>query len=326
MSGERIAVLGGGAWGTALALVALRAGNEPLLWARDPDTVTAINERRENPRYLPGIALDSGFAATGDIIEALDGAAIVVLATPAQTVRDMADGLEAILRAGTVVVCCAKGIDRETGLLPAAILGEALPGCPVAALSGPSFAHDVARGLPTAVTIGAHDPGLAQELCETFSSASFRCYASGDLAGVELGGALKNVIALAVGATRGLELGASAEAALTARGFAEMARIAAALGARPQTLMGLSGLGDLVLTCSGPQSRNFAHGMALARGGRDRPTKLAEGVYTASVAASIAREAGIDAPVTEALADVLDGTITAREAVARLMERPLKAE
>lgn len=326
MSGERIAILGAGAWGAALGLAAIRAGNETVLWARDAETVEAVNSRRENPRYLPGIALDEGLVATGDVLEALHDAAILVVATPAQTVREIAEGLDGLARAGTVVVCAAKGIDRETGLLPAETIGEALPGCPVAALSGPSFAHDVARGLPTAVTIGAHDVGLAQDLCQTFSSPSFRCYASGDIKGVELGGALKNVVALAVGAARGLELGASAEAALVARGFAEMGRIAAALGANPQTLMGLSGLGDLVLTCSGPQSRNFAYGMALARGEAGAHMKLAEGVFTAGIAASIAEEAGIDAPVTHALADVLDGLITAREAVARLMERPLKAE
>lgn len=326
MSGERIAILGGGAWGTALALAALRAGNEAVVWARDAETVAAIATRGENPRYLPGIALDAGLSATDDILEALTDSAVLVLATPAQTYREMADGLAALVRAGTILVCAAKGIDRETGLLPAEILGEAMPGCPVAAISGPSFASDVARGLPTAVTIGAQDSGLAQELCETFSSRSFRCYASSDLKGVELGGALKNVIALAAGAARGLELGASAEAALVARGFAEMGRIAVALGARRETLMGLSGLGDLVLTCSGPQSRNFRYGMALARGEALGQMPLAEGVHTAGIAASIAEEAGVEAPVTEALADVLDGLITAREAVARLIERPLKAE
>jgi glycerol-3-phosphate dehydrogenase (NAD(P)+) len=323
---RKFAVIGAGAWGTALALVALRAGNAVSLWARDDETIAALNAGKGNPRYLPGIALDKGIAATGDIMTALEGAGTVLIATPAQTIGEITSALAELVRPGTVVVSCAKGIDRRTGELPCEIAGENLPGCPVAALSGPSFATDVARGLPTAVTIGAAGMGLAEQLAAQLSSASFRCYASDDLKGVELGGALKNVMALAVGVVRGLQLGASAEAALFARGFAELVRLATVLGARPQTLTGLSGLGDLVLTCSSPQSRNFAYGMAMAQGPLPKGLPLAEGVFTAAIAAEIAREHAIETPVIDAVTEILDGRITGAQAVSMLMERPLKPE
>jgi glycerol-3-phosphate dehydrogenase (NAD(P)+) len=328
MNGKRgkVAVIGAGAWGTALALVALRAGNSVSLWGRDESVVSGINASRVNARYLPDIVLDEGLFATTDIFEALANAQTLLLSTPAQSTREITEALGELLRPGTVVVCCAKGIDRESGLLPAAIAGDSLPGCPVAALSGPSFAADVARGLPTAVTVAAAELPLAEALAASLSSPRFRCYASDDLEGVELGGALKNVMALAVGAARGLKLGASAEAALFARGFAELVRLATALGADPRTLTGLSGLGDLVLTCSGPQSRNFAYGIALADPPIPSHMPLAEGVFTASIAARIAREHAIDVPVIDAVNAVLEGRIAASQAVSMLMERPLKPE
>ncbi len=322
----KVAIIGAGAWGTALALVALRAGNAVSLWARDAETIAGINAGRGNERYLPGIVLDKGIAATTDIMAALEGAATVLVATPAQTIGEITEALAELVRPGTVIVSCAKGIDRQTGELPCEIAGDNLPGCPVAVLSGPSFATDVARGLPTAVTIGAASIGLAEKLAARLSSASFRCYASDDLKGVELGGALKNVMALAVGVVRGLQLGASAEAALFARGFAELVRLATALGAQPQTLTGLSGLGDLVLTCSSTQSRNFAYGMAMAQGPLPKGLPLAEGVFTAGVAAQIAREYKIETPVIDAVTAILEGRITGAQAVTLLMERPLKPE
>jgi glycerol-3-phosphate dehydrogenase (NAD(P)+) len=325
-SGNRIAIIGGGAWGTALAITAARAGNSCSLWMRDENVVAEMNEEKSNARYLPGVVLNEGVTATGDIIEALDEAALVIVATPAQTTAEIADALSEVIRPGTVVLCAAKGIDRRTGLLPAETFGDALPGCPITAISGPSFAADVARGLPTAVTVAAHDLSLAESLSSLLSSSKFRCYASDDVIGVELGGALKNVMALAVGAARGLKLGASAEAALVARGFAELSRLSVARGANPKTLIGLSGLGDLVLTCSGPQSRNFAYGMAVARGEPLRRLPLAEGVHTAEIAASIARDVGVETPVIDAVRDFLARRITAREAVRRLMERPLRPE
>lgn len=323
---QKIAVLGGGAWGTALALVALRGGNQVSLWARDEAAIASITAGNGNPRYLPGVELDPGIEATTDAMAALDQAQTLLLAVPAQSMAEICAALAEIVRPQTLIVCCAKGIDRESGLLPAEIAGEALPGCPVAALSGPGFAVDVARRLPTAVTVAANRLGEARQLAALLSSSSFRCYASSDLKGVELGGALKNVMAIAVGVVRGLGLGASAEAALFTRGFAELSRLAIALGARTGTLNGLSGLGDLVLTCSGPQSRNFAHGMKLASGPVAPGEPLAEGAFTAQIADRLARENNVAAPVIAAVADVLAGRLAARDAVGRLMQRPLKIE
>ena len=321
-----VAVLGGGSWGTALAINAARGGNTVRLWARDAGVIEEINRDSTNEKYLPGMKVDPGIEAVSGLAKALAGAQLALIVTPAQTIRETADRIAGAGAGPIPLVVCAKGIERETGKLPAAILAELLPEFPVAALSGPSFAADVARGLPTAVTIGANDMALSSAIAERLSTKTLRCYASDDLAGVELGGALKNVIALAVGAAHGMALGASAQAALTARGFAEMSRLASALGAKPQTLAGLSGLGDLVLTCSGPQSRNFAFGMALGQGKSLENLPLAEGAHTAAIAAQLASQHNVQAPVTEALSAILAGRITAREAVGRLMDRPLKSE
>lgn len=325
MSGK-VTVVGGGAWGTALALTAARAGHETRLWARDAETVRAIVERRENPRYLPGIRFDEPIDATGKLDRALDGVDCVLVATPAQSLRQMLAALREQVTPNVPLVLCAKGIERETGRLMSDIAAEILPESPVAALSGPSFAADVARGLPTAVTVAADAADRASQLAEFLSAPHFRCYSSDDLIGVEVGGALKNVMAIATGAAAGAGLGASAQAALVTRGFVELRRIAESLGARPETLFGLSGLGDLVLTCSSPQSRNFAYGMALGRGESldDRP--LAEGVATAGIAARIARERGIAAPITNAVEAILAGRMSINQAVEALMSRPLKSE
>lgn len=324
-SGWRIAVLGGGAWGTALALAMLRAGHFVRLYARDPETVAAI-DRGENPRYLPGIALQAGIVATSDIGAALDGADCVLAVAPAQSLRAMLATAKTHMPKGAPLVLCAKGIERDTGALLSAIAKEILPENPVAALSGPSFATDVARGLPTAVVVAARDEDLAADLAARFSAQNLRCYSSDDLIGVEIGGALKNVFAIAAGAVTGAALGASAQAAMVTRGFVELRRIGAAFGARPETLMGLSGLGDLLLTCSSAQSRNFAYGLALGQGKPLAGLPLAEGVPTAAIAARIAAERKIDAPIITAVAAILDGTITIRQAVAALMTRPLKTE
>jgi len=322
----KIAVLGGGAWGTALATTMLRAGKETVLWARDPETVASINERRENPRYLPGVTLDPAPRATDDLAQAVAGAACVLAVTPAQTLRQMLGALPGTLGAGVPLVLCAKGIERGTGRLLSEIVAELLPGNPVAILSGPSFATDVARGLPTAVTVASADEALAAGLAALFSSQSFRCYSTDDLVGVEIGGALKNVLAIAAGAVTGAGLGASAQAAMVTRGFVELRRLGAAFGARPETLMGLSGLGDLILSCGSSQSRNFSYGMALARGEPLEGRPLAEGVATAGIAARIAQERGIDAPIVSAVALLLKGELTIDRAVAALLSRPLKSE
>lgn len=322
----KIAVLGGGAWGTALALTVLRTGHDVTLWARDVESVNAINARRENPRYLPGITLDQGLVASTDLPAAIEGATCVLAVVPAQAMRGMLVELSAILADGVPLVLCAKGIERDTGHLLSEIANEILPNNPIGALSGPSFATDVARGLPTAVTVACRDEALALRLATLFSSPSFRCYSSTDLIGVEVGGALKNVLAIAAGAVSGAGLGASAQAAMVTRGFVELRRVGAAFGAEPETLMGLSGLGDLILTCGSAQSRNFAYGMALGRGDSRDGMKLAEGVATAGIAARVAREKGVEAPIIEAVDAILSARITIREAVEALMARPLKSE
>lgn len=324
--GRRIAVLGGGAWGTALAATALRGGNEVVLWARDADTVAALNQRSENPRYLPGILLHPAPHATADLGEALYSAAIVLAVTPAQTLRATLEAAAPHIPAGIPLVVCAKGIERATGRLLSEVAAEILPENPAAVLSGPSFATDVARGLPTAVTIAAADEALAARLAELFSSPSFRCYSTGDLIGVELGGALKNVLAIAAGAVSGAGLGASAQAAMVTRGFVELRRIGAAFGARPETLMGLSGLGDLILSCGSAQSRNFSYGLALGRGQPLDRLPLAEGVPTAAIAAEIAQKRRIDAPIVTTVAALLRRELAIGQAVTALLSRPLKSE
>lgn len=323
---RKISVFGAGAWGTALACVMARRGHDTVLWGRDRSLADSINKSGENPRYLPGINLADGLRATDDIVLASKRAEAVLLVTPAQTVGQVAREILPLIAPDVPVILCAKGIDRRTGKLPAQTVQEILPGHEVAALSGPSFASDVARNLPTAVTLAAAESRVAQSLAAMLSGETFRVYASEDLLGVELGGALKNVIAVGVGVCRGLELGASAEAALIARGFAELSRLAGVLGAQPGTLMGLSGLGDLVLTCSSPQSRNFSYGMALGRGENTSGLPLAEGALTAPVAADIARRKGVETPIIDTIVKLIDGKINASEAITLLLSRPLKTE
>ncbi|WP_378947001.1 NAD(P)H-dependent glycerol-3-phosphate dehydrogenase [Mesorhizobium sp. ANAO-SY3R2] len=325
MSAYKVTVLGGGAWGTALALAMLRAGHAVTLWARDAASVEAIAQG-QNPRYLPGITFETGIATTTDLATALSGTDCVLVVTPAQALRAVLTEVKPHLAAHVALVLCAKGIERDTGRLLSDIAAEILPDNPVAALSGPSFATDVSRGLPTAVVVAAEDEARASALALRFSAANLRCYSSDDLVGVEIGGALKNVFAIAAGAVAGAALGASAQAALVTRGFVELRRIGAAFGARPETLMGLSGLGDLMLTCSSAQSRNFAYGMALGRGEELSGRPLAEGVATAYIAARLTRERGVDAPIVQAVVALLDRAITINEAIAGLMSRPLRAE
>lgn len=329
MTGENtahIAVLGAGAWGTALAAVMASAGRNVSLWTREPEAASAINRTRQNTAYLPGIGLDERITATASLGDAIEPASIVLLVTPAQTIAGMASRLKPMIAPQVPIVLCAKGINRETGLLPAESLAGEMPGHPLAALSGPGFAGEVVRGLPTAVTLAASNLEMAGDLARRLSAPSFRLYASDDIKGAELGGALKNVIALAAGACRGMELGASAEAALIARGFAELTRLAAALGARPQTLMGLSGLGDLVLTCSSTQSRNFSYGMALGKGSDTDDLPLAEGAFTAGIAQRLAEDAGIECPLIATVSALVDRSITPAAALDALLNRPLKSE
>jgi glycerol-3-phosphate dehydrogenase (NAD(P)+) len=326
MSFERIAVIGGGAWGTALALTCTRAGRSVSLWESDPANAAHLSVHRES-RFLPGVRLDDRIAVVADLAEAARADAIL-LVVPAQAVRAVTKALSPLLAPGTPVIVCAKGIERGTQKFMTEVVGECAPGATPVILSGPSFAADVARGLPTAVTLAAADEVLAAALAKAIGSATFRPYRSTDVRGVELGGAAKNVLAIAAGVVTGRGLGASALAALTTRGFAELARFGRAYGAKPETMTGLSGLGDLLLTCSSPQSRNFSFGIELGRGQKpdDIHGGLAEGVFTAPVLLAMARERAIDMPIATAVAALLDGRLTVDAAIESLLARPLKAE
>ncbi len=326
----RIAVLGAGAWGTALAMTALRAGRDVTLWARDAALLAEIDAHHENRRRLPGIALDPALQTTPDLADAA-AADAVVLAVPAQTVRQVAGDLAPHLRPGTPVVIAAKGFERETGRLMSEVVAEAAPAARPAVLSGPSFAADVANGLPTAVTLAAAGHDLAKELVAALGHAAFRPYSSTDLVGVQVGGAVKNVLAIACGAAKGRRLGASAAAALISRSLAELRRLGQAMGARPETMMGLSGLGDLVLTATSEQSRNMSFGLALGRGGTveaamEASTAVTEGVHTAPAVVAMARRHGVEMPVSEAVATVLAGELDVARAVEALLARPFRDE
>jgi glycerol-3-phosphate dehydrogenase (NAD(P)+) len=321
---SRIGVVGAGAWGTALANVAARAGRSVVLLARDGGHAAEMAAARENAKRLPGVPLESGVTPTANPGD-LSRADAILLVVPAQAARAMARGLAGVLRAGAPIAICAKGIERGTLAFLSDAVAEAAPGHPVAALSGPSFADDVARGLPTAVTVAARDEAVARVLCSSLATSTFRLYHSSDLRGVEIGGAAKNVLAIACGVAAGLGLGASAQAALVARGFAELRRFARAFGGRDETLMGLSGLGDLVLTCGSLQSRNFALGHALGRG-EPAPAKLAEGAFTAAALVEMARDKGVEIPISEAVAAVLEGRLSPSGAVDSLLARPQKPE
>jgi glycerol-3-phosphate dehydrogenase (NAD(P)+) len=319
-----VTIIGAGAWGTALALVAARAGRAVMLYVRDASHAARIGSARENPR-LPGIKLPTDIAITNDIAAACR-ADIILIATPAQHLRAAVNAIAPHLRARVPVIACAKGIEHGTHRFMTEIIAESAPRAVPAILSGPSFADDVARGLPTAVTLAARDEALAGELVQALGSATFRPYHTTDVRGVEIGGAAKNVLAIAAGIAVGRQLGASAQAALTTRGFAELARVGRALGARAETMVGLSGLGDLILTCASPQSRNFALGIALGRGQPPPAGKLAEGEFTAPVLVELAASQQVDMPVSMAVAAILSRKLTIDAAIDGLLTRPFKAE
>jgi glycerol-3-phosphate dehydrogenase (NAD(P)+) len=324
---NHIGVVGAGAWGSALANIAARAGREVTLWGRNSATVAEIAATRENPR-LPGIRIDDRVAVTADLAKAAQADAILVV-VPAQDLRAAATALAPMLRNATPVIAAAKGIERGTRLFMTQVIAQALPHAVPAILSGPSFAADVARGLPTAVTLAASDDTLASALAPALGSATFRPYHSADVRGVEIGGAAKNVLAIAAGIVTGRRLGASAVAALITRGFAELSRFGRAHGARVETLTGLSGLGDLILTCASPQSRNFSLGIALGEGrslAQARAGKLAEGLYSAAVLAEMAAERAIDMPISTAVAAILEGRLSIDAAIESLLTRPFRAE
>jgi glycerol-3-phosphate dehydrogenase (NAD(P)+) len=323
----KLGIIGGGAWGTALAQVAATGGRETLLWALEPDVVDAINDRHENSVFLPGVALDSGIRGTEDI-EDLGECDAWLVVTPAQHLRAV---LETAPECDKPMVLCSKGIEEHSGELLHRVAREACGGAEVAVLSGPTFAHEVARGLPTAVTLAAEDLSLAEQLRERIALPTFRIYVSDDVAGAEIGGAVKNVLAIACGVVEGKGLGQNARAALIGRGFAEMTRFGMAYGAKRETLTGLSGLGDLVLTCSSTSSRNYSLGKGIGEGRTaaellsDRRT-VAEGAFTAPVLARLAREKGIDMPIVEAVDALIAGRANVDQVLDALLTRPPRAE
>jgi glycerol-3-phosphate dehydrogenase (NAD(P)+) len=327
MSVDRLAVIGGGAWGTALAQVAAAGGQDVLLWAIEDDVVAAINRLHENPVYLKGQKLSPTIRATANFSELADADAWLVV-TPAQHMRAV---LSRSPCPGKPLILCSKGIEEGSGKMLHQVARDVCPTSPVAVLSGPTFAHEVAAGLPTAVTLACEDAALGEQLRARIARPAFRAYLTDDLAGAEVGGAVKNVLAIACGVVEGRGLGQNARAALIARGFAEMTRFGVAAGARRETLAGLSGLGDLVLTCSSTSSRNFSLGKAIGEGRKaselmaDRRT-VAEGAHTAPVLHKLAQERGIDMPIVGAVAALLTGQLGVDNVLEALLSRPPRPE
>lgn len=325
---RRIGIIGAGAWGTALAQVLRRAGQEVAIWAREPDVVAGINRDHQNNLFLPGIALDPAIRADGDIGTIVRDAEILLLAVPSQFLRA---ACRHVGRTGVPVVICAKGIETGTAAPMSDIVAAELPGAPIAVLSGPTFAAEVAAGLPTAVTLATRDPALGPSLVAALGTRNLRPYLTDDVIGAEIGGAVKNVLAIACGIVEGRRLGDNARAALITRGLAEMVRLAVAKGGRAETLMGLSGLGDLVLTCTATQSRNYSLGLALGRGRALKDilaerVSVAEGVDSAASAAVLAKRLGIDMPITDAVDAILHRGAPIDDVVAALLSRPFRSE
>ncbi len=327
---KRIGIIGAGAWGTALAATLRRAGRDVVLWARESEVADAINTIGENAVYLPGVALDSGIRATTDLAAVVDAEAILLVA-PAQHLRSLCGQLRPLWRPGLPAVICAKGIENATGRLMSEVVAEELPEASIAVLSGPTFAIETARGLPTAVTLAAADAALGTRLAERIGTPTFRPYWTDDIVGVQVGGAVKNVLAIACGIVEGRGMGDNARAALITRGLAEMTRFAAAKGGRAETLMGLSGLGDLILTASSPQSRNYSLGFALGEGqaladilkGRKSVT---EGVWTAGVLVREAERVATEMPIAAAADAVLNRGADLDAVIRGLLARPFRSE
>lgn len=327
----RRAVLGGGAWGTALAAVLARHKTGPVaLWAREAETVAAINETHINHVFLPDIALPETIHATDKLADLADSD-IVLMVVPAQFARAVLAELAPLMKPQASLVLCAKGVERDSLKLMSDVAADYVDAAQIAVLSGPSFAADVARGLPTAVTLACADKARGEYLCTQIGAAAFRPYYADDVIGAEIGGALKNVLAIACGIVAGKRLGESARAAITARGYAEMGRLGKALGAKPETLGGLSGLGDLILTCSSDMSRNFSLGRALGEGQSAQAVlgarrSVSEGAMSAAAIAALAERHGLDMPICLAVHAVIAETATVDQAIENLLARPLTHE
>ncbi len=327
----RIAIIGAGAWGTALACVTRRAGHDAMMWAREDEVVASIAAGGGNPVYLPEIPLEPGIDATNDIAKAVAGVTAVLLVVPSQFLRAIAKLMALYLDDGVPVVLCAKGIEHGTLEMMTEVAAETLPKAPIAVLSGPTFAREVALRSPTAVTLACADTALGETLVEMIGTPNFRPYLSDDPIGAEIGGAVKNVLAIACGVLTGKKLGDNTRAALITRGLAEMARLGLAKGGKPETLMGLSGLGDLTLTCNGPQSRNMSLGMALGEGRALKDilaerNSVAEGVFNAESVTALAASLGIEMPICDAVDQVINHGADIDAAIAGLLNRPFRAE
>ena len=330
MAFKTAGVIGAGAWGTALAQVAGRAGLDVLLQAREPEVVESIRARRINEAFLPGVVIDDHVSVTGELAD-LGACDLILAVPPAQHMRSTLTAFAAHYRPGVPVILCSKGIERGSLKLMTDVLAETLPAAPAAVLSGPSFAGEVARGLPSAVTLACADEALGEALMWTLSAPGFRPYLATDLIGAEVGGAIKKVLAIACGIAEGRGLGRSAHAALITRGFAEMTRMGVALGGQAETVAGLCGLGDLVLTCSSPQSRNMSLGLALGQGQTVEQAlagkrSVAEGYESAPAVRELAARVGVDMPISLAVAALLNGETTVEGMIGSLLSRPLKAE
>ena len=327
---QRIGIIGAGAWGTALAMAARRAGRDVLIQAREAETVDAINQEHRNALFLPDVELDPAIRATADLAQAADADA-VLLAVPAQFLRGTCRDLASSWTEGIPAVICAKGIERGSGALMSEVVAETLPQAPIAILSGPTFAIEVARDLPTGVTLASEDTALAQSLSDALFTQRLRIYSSDDVVGTQLGGAVKNVLAIGCGIVEGRGLGDNARAALITRGLTEIIRLAAAKGAKPESLMGLSGLGDLTLTCNALQSRNFSLGVALGQGQSldailGQRTSVAEGVASAASVSELAGRLGVDMPICLAVNGILHQDVDIDAAIEALLARPMAAE
>jgi len=327
---KAIGVVGAGAWGTGLSQVVTMTGKSVILWAREAEVVEAVNTTHSNPLYLPNIELSDKITATSEFA-AFAACDLILMVPPAQHMRATLEALKPHLRADQAIILCSKGVERGSDMLMHAVLKDVMPQARAAVMAGPNFAAEVARGLPSAVTVACEDEALGQAIMQAIAGPSFRPYFSPDLIAAEAGGAIKNVLAIACGIAEGRGMGRNAHAALITRGFAELTRLAVALGAQPQSMVGMSGLGDLVLTCSSHQSRNMSVGLALGQGltleqALSGKLSVAEGVQSAPAVAHLAKSLGIDLPICEAVAAVLSGKIDVSCAVEGLLNRPLKAE
>lgn len=327
---QTIGIIGGGAWGTALAQNFANAGKDVLVWAREEEVVSSINNNHENTMFLAGVKLHENIKATGSLTVAAK-ADVLLMVTPAQHLRTTLESMKAELNETKPIVICAKGVEINSGLLLSQIAAEAAPKSPIAILTGPTFAAEIARGLPSAVTLAMKDKGDAEKLAEALNTRSLRMYASDDIIGAQIGGAVKNVIAIACGVIEGKKLGDSARAALVTRGLAEIARLGSALGAKKETLMGMCGVGDLILTCSSMQSRNFSLGYALGQGESlesilAKRNSVTEGVHTAKALAVMAKNNAVEMPISDAMNACLSEGCSVDKMIEKMLDRPVKSE